>query len=48
MRRDQGSWVVLCRAMLLEHALYLAVCSTVGGLYFTGFCTQLSFFMIIL
>jgi len=36
------------KAMLLEHALYLAVCSTVGGLYFTGFCTQLSFFMIIL
>lgn len=36
------------KGMLLEHLLFLAVCCTVGGLYWTNACTQLSFFMIIL
>lgn len=36
------------RGMLLEHMLYLAVCCTVGGLYYTNFLTQISFMMIIL
>eukprot|EP00656_Telonema_subtile_P019686 TRINITY_DN20912_c0_g2_i2.p1 TRINITY_DN20912_c0_g2~~TRINITY_DN20912_c0_g2_i2.p1 ORF type:complete len:449 (-),score=75.75 TRINITY_DN20912_c0_g2_i2:209-1555(-) len=35
------------RGMIIEHLMYVAVCSTVGGLYYTGFCTQLSFLMII-